>query len=128
MLPVGWVSMPRHPITFPSGGPKHRSLTSTERTLKQAQQLISQLFEEMRLGFSNPRYCATPQWKAMFGDKQSMVANLQKLVATLLTLPVEEDMPHGAAAVTLDSLTAAELGEFRAWMETELQKQAAPKD
>jgi hypothetical protein len=58
------------------------------RATKRASALIEALLEEMQNGVGDPELLKNPAWVQLFGDKQSMVVNLQKLVQALAVLPV----------------------------------------
>lgn len=86
----------------------------TERTAKRARLLIEDMLKEMQLGIADPTRREAEEWERLFGAKQSMVANLQKLVAALAALP-EPPLAQGKAEVAYD-LTEAEMKLLTAWL------------
>ena len=56
------------------------------RANKRASTLIEAMLQEMQRGLRNPQKMTSNEWKRLFGNSQSMVANLQKLVQSLAAL------------------------------------------
>lgn len=54
-----------------------------------AQRLIEAMLKEMQRAIRDPARFESPEWERMFGNKQSVVVNLQKLVQTMAALPIE---------------------------------------
>lgn len=67
------------------------------RASRRANALIDAMLKEMQLGLKQPERLESPQWERLFGAKQSMVINLQKLVQALGSLPLESPKPDIAA-------------------------------
>lgn len=72
----------------------------------------------MKQGLDDPGYLDSEAWDKLFGAKQSMVVNLQKLVAALAALP-EEAPPRGAdgGAMGEAGLSPQEMALLKAWLE-----------
>lgn len=62
-----------------------------QRTTRRARTLIELIMKEMHASLRDPDRLSPEQWDKLFGAKQSMIANLQKLVATLKALPDMEE-------------------------------------
>lgn len=58
------------------------------RASKRANSIIDAMLKEMQLGLKHPDRLQSETWITLFGDKQSMVVNLQKLVQALGALPI----------------------------------------
>jgi hypothetical protein len=63
--------------------------SSQLRTSKRAKSLIDAMLKEMQLGLKYPERLQSEAWITLFGAKQSMVVNLQKLVQALGALPTD---------------------------------------
>jgi len=57
------------------------------RASKRANLLIEAMLKEMQRGIRDPQRFESTEWERLFGNKQSMVVNLQKLVQALAVLP-----------------------------------------
>lgn len=95
-----------------------KRMTSSARTVKRARRLADLLMKEMYAGLRDPARLSTEEWDKLFGAKQSMIANLQKLVSTLAALPLDEEMAvkegnHPPVA----EISAAEMAMLKAWLE-----------
>ena len=86
------------------------------RSSARAKQLVEALLKEMQQGVRDPHYRESEDWVKLFGSKDSLVMNLQKLVATLAALPDDEVVvkPHQAAT---EAISQAEMALLKAWME-----------
>lgn len=62
---------------------------SLTRANKRAAAIIESLLKEMQRGVRDQTLLESPEWERLFGAKQSVVVNLQKLVQALATLPSE---------------------------------------
>ena len=98
--------------------PKKSVAGDSLRASRRARQLIERLFVEMQQGLQDPSYCTSESWDLLFGSKQSMVTNLQKLVAALVALPDEAGAVSdaGKASDTLQ-FSEADMALLRAWIE-----------
>lgn len=76
--------------------------------------LIEAMLKEMQQGIENPDYCASEHWERLFGPKQSMVVNLQKLVAALVALPGNPAQPQQAQQPL--PFTPEEMALLSAWI------------
>lgn len=61
------------------------------RASKRAKTLIDAMLKEMQLGLKHPERLQSETWISLFGAKQSMVVNLQKLVQALGALPTDTE-------------------------------------
>lgn len=88
------------------------------RASKRANALIEAMLREMQRGLRQPELLDGPQWERVFGAKQSMVVNLQKLVQALSALPVPEPAtPKGASKnQPVQTLSAEEMRLLTAWL------------
>lgn len=86
------------------------------RTSKQARAIIELLLEEMREGMTDPSRAMSEEWERLFGSKQSVVANLQKLVQALAVLPDGEGVEEDAQA-PLPPMSSEEVGILKEWLE-----------
>ena len=94
-----------------------KSVKAAQRAPKRARQLIEQMLKEMQLGLKDTSYRMSDEWASLFGAKQSMVVNLQKLVATLAALPDESISGEKAdPAAEEPALQAEEIAMFKAWL------------
>ena len=69
---------------------KRRAAPSLARANKRAEALIESLLKEIQRGVDEPALLESPEWERLFGPKQSVVVNVQKLVQALAALPSEE--------------------------------------
>lgn len=69
--------------------------------------------KEMYEGICNPDYRSEPEWAKLFGAKESVVVNVQKLVAALAAVP---DYRAAAEEVAMPPLSAAELSILQDWL------------
>lgn len=86
-----------------------------KRVCEQACTLIELMLQEMRLGMESPGHIATEKWDKLFGPKQSMVANIQKLVSALAALP-EEIAPESEHVPQDIEVTPEELAMLTSWL------------
>ena len=68
---------------------KKTKAASSAATLsaRRARRIIDALLKELQRGLKDPALLLKPEWEQLFGAKQSAVANVQKLVASLAALP-----------------------------------------
>lgn len=95
--------------------PRSPNKPVSERAGKRAHQLIDRILKEMQAGLDDKTRLQNPEWERLFGTKQSMVANLQKLVQALMILPSDGTSKKGAAADV--PLGFKELQLLAAWTE-----------
>ena len=86
------------------------------RTSKRARSIIELLLEEMRQGMRDPDRVMTKEWERLFGSKQSVVVNLQKLVQALSVLPDGEAVEEVDSPTALPPMTAEEVAILKAWL------------
>lgn len=86
---------------------------------KRAYALIESILKEMQRGIRDPSRLKHPDWELLFGAKQGVVANLQKLVQALSALPVEAASGTDAKPILADEtpLSAEEMQLLIAWLE-----------
>ena len=92
---------------------------AAKRTAKRARSLIEAMLQEMELGLVDPHYRMTDEWERLFGAKQSMVVNLQKLVAALAAVPnyeLPKAVPEEQAEARDAPITPAEMEMLKAWI------------
>jgi hypothetical protein len=77
---------------------------------------VEALLKEMQQGVRNPQYRESEDWEKLFGTKDSLVMNLQKLVATLAALPEDEGNGRVETAAA-NSISSAEMALLKAWLE-----------
>jgi hypothetical protein len=65
---------------------------------------------------ANPSYAATAEWDCLFGTKQNMVMNLQKLIHALAVLDGEGDVDPTAEGAGPVPMTIEEIGMLKAWL------------
>lgn len=93
------------------------AVSSRQRATRQANRLIEIMFREMAAALKEPATMEEPEWQRLFGNKQSLVVNLQKLVQALGALPEElcaddpkpDSGPH-------EALTAEEMRLLTEWL------------
>lgn len=88
------------------------------RAARQANRLIEIMFKEIGAALKDPSLMDEPEWQRVFGNKQSLVVNLQKLVQALGALP--EDTPAKAATAEeshQEGLTGEEMRLLAQWLE-----------
>lgn len=88
------------------------------RSSKSASALIECMLKEMQRGLRDPLRMESPEWVLWFGAKQSMVANVQKLVQALAAIPDGEaekvnSLPPDQQGAPL---TPEEMGLLTAWL------------
>lgn len=91
------------------------------RASKRATSLIEAMLREMQGGLRNPEKLKSAEWSRLFGNRQSMVANLQKLVQSLAALSeprgkkptLAMDHPEG------ELMNAQEMQILSAWLKEE---------
>lgn len=85
---------------------------------RRAQRLIEAMLKEMQLAVRDPARFDTPQWERLFGNKQSVVVNLQKLVQTLAALP--QELPASTHSTeppaAMSELSAEEMRLLSEWI------------
>lgn len=87
------------------------------RLCDQAHSLIETLLVQMRRGLDEPTYLLSEEWQRLFGAKQSMVANLQKLVSAFAALPkASPTVIEGDAWVLNGAITPAEVKLLQGWL------------
>lgn len=92
-------------------------VVSAARTAKRAHRLAELLIKEMHAAVRDPTRLTSEEWDKLFGAKQSMISNLQKLVATLAALPVlVQETPLKTAAAEV-SMSQQEMVMLTAWLE-----------
>lgn len=84
------------------------------RAARRARTLIELMMKEMYAGLADPDRLADAQWDKLFGAKQSMIANLQKLVATLNDLAEME--VETVKTARPEPLTPADVALLTAWI------------
>ena len=90
---------------------------SLVRASRRANALIDAMLREMQLGLKEPERIATPEWECLFGTKQSMVMNLQKLVQALGSLPSKTPTPDSSMPADREvSLSAEEMKLLTQWL------------
>ena len=87
------------------------------KTIKRAYQLVDILLQEMHAGLKDPARLSTDEWDKLFGAKQSMIANLQKLVSTLAALPVSIQPVSQGEIAHPSELSTTEMAMLKAWLE-----------
>ena len=97
---------------------KRRAAPSLARANKRAGALIESLLKEIQRGVDEPALLESPEWERLFGLKQSVVVNVQKLVQALAVLPNEEpdNVTKGKEAQQDDRLTDEEMGMLTEWL------------
>jgi hypothetical protein len=116
----------------PSGASRaHRSPAKSKRksppTLAKAddcdhvQRLVESLLAELSRGVSEPALRETDEWKTLFGTRQTVVVNLQKLVQVMVSLLDYKRSGEGgnAADAVVPPITAEELGMLKAWLRSD---------
>jgi hypothetical protein len=106
------------PPKFPKRQTSVRPTVSRKARAKsvvRAERLVEALLFEMQLGLQNPEYRSGKDWEKLFGSKDSLVANLQKLVATLATLPSDGEKPIESEPV--QPMSSAEMTMLKSWIE-----------
>ena len=95
-----------------------KPILSPSRATQKARRLIVLLMQEMHAGLRDPSRLSSEQWDKLFGAKQSMIANLQKLVATMGALPDgSREKQEGGAHTDAPPLSAVEVAMLKAWIE-----------
>lgn len=93
------------------------AVSSRQRATRQANRLIEIMFKEMAVALKDPATMEEPEWQRLFGNKQSLVVNLQKLVQALGALPEEsggaDSKPQDAAH---EALTTEEMRLLTEWL------------
>ncbi len=82
--------------------------------------IIDLMLKEMQAGLKEPNDTVPSRWNALFGEKQSMVSNLQKLVQTLGDLPnaAAQEISPAPELGEQTPLTAQEVKILTAWLGT----------
>lgn len=86
------------------------------RAAARARGLVNLLLRELARGVRDPQRCGDAVWNQRFGAKQSMVANLHKLIVTLAMLDGMEQVAHEGAFATEKALTAEEKQWLKLWL------------
>lgn len=86
-----------------------------------AAEIIETLLQEMRRGVCEPARMSGEPWVKFFGEKQSVVVNIQKLVSALAALPTQEPRKDNNADVDQEVaiLTPEEMKLLNAWLTEE---------
>ncbi len=96
------------------------------RASKRAGTLIEAMLREMQHGLKQPAKLGSKEWICLFGDKQSMVLNLQKLVQSLASLSESRTNPsNGLNHPEEDMMNLQDIQILSAWAEEE--ERAAPE-
>ncbi len=95
----------------------------TLRASKKARLIIELMLKEMREGMKDPSHLTSDEWERLFGTKQSMVANLQKLVQALAALPEDEMEAQVSKSEALPPMTREEVQIIKGWLMQEGQQQ-----
>ncbi len=75
------------------------------------------MLKAMQRGMAEPEFLVSEEWAMLFGSKQSMVVNLQKLVQALAALPGEVAQPERESAkAAAQPLSAEEMALLTAWL------------
>ena len=90
---------------------------TSERAIRRARTLIELMMNEMHASLRDPNHLTPEQWDKFFGAKQSMIANLHKLVATLAALPE----PNAKYEVMEENvaINAQEMAMLTSWLAQE---------
>jgi flagellar biosynthesis/type III secretory pathway chaperone len=96
-----------------------RASPSLSRANKRASALIEALLKEMQRGVRDQTLLESPEWERLFGNKQSVVVNLQKLVQALAALPSEADIQPSSETMKAEGerLSDEEMRMLTAWLE-----------
>ena len=94
-----------------------RAAPTLARVNKRAEALIEALLKEMQRGVSDQAVMERPEWERLFGAKQSLVVNLQKLVQALAALPLEMEPSKETANPEGQRLSDEEMRLLTAWLE-----------
>lgn len=87
------------------------------RAAKRAQSLVDAMLKEMQLGIKHPERLHSEAWITLFGAKQSMVVNLQKLVQALGALPNERVTDSNASDRNQEvALSSEEMTLLTQWL------------
>lgn len=89
------------------------------RAAKRARTLIELMMKEMHASLRDPERLTAEQWDKLFGAKQSMIANLHKLVATLLVLPDMETVAEVDEKNAFKPINSEEMRLLTAWLAEE---------
>jgi hypothetical protein len=93
------------------------AVPARQRAARQANRLIEIMFKEMGAALKDPARMDEPEWQRVFGNKQSLVVNLQKLVQALGALPeelcAEDPKPESNQR---EALTAEEMRLLTEWL------------
>ncbi len=94
------------------------AVRASARAVKRAHALIDAMLKEMQRGLRQPEMLANPEWERLFGSKQSMVVNLQKLVQALAALPAIEDEKGKTKSSSegVEALSAEEMRLLTQWL------------
>lgn len=91
--------------------------SSCRRAHQRACLLVNALLREMLLAMKQPARCEEKTWEYLFGSKQPLVANLQKLVATLDDLKEMMDEQNSRLPSAQEvPLSAVEIKLLTAWL------------
>lgn len=103
------------------------STPALTRATKRASILIEAMLQEMQRGLRNPKKLESEEWSRLFGDKQSMVGNLQKLVQSLAALSEPRGKKPSAAMGHPEGgeMNRHDMQILSAWMEED--ERAAPE-
>ena len=92
--------------------------SSLTRSGKRANAVIDAMLKQMQRGLREPKLMEGPVWDQLFGAKQSMVVNVQKLVQALAALPVQTVTEISPAQTNPEGerLTDEEMRLLTAWL------------
>ena len=93
------------------------------RSCKLAHHLIERMLKQMQVALRDPTHMDSPEWEYIFGKKQTVAANLHKLVQTLASLPMPSATLPSSASITTprtadsqDQLSAEEMHLLAEWI------------
>lgn len=88
---------------------------------KRAHALIECMLREMQRALRDPARLESPEWDRLFGAKQSMVVNVQKLVQALAVIPIAEIVEDSSQADHQEGqkLSPQEMDLLRDWLGSE---------
>ncbi len=94
-----------------------KKTSAPRRSTRRARTLVELMMKEMHASLRDPDRLSPEMWDKLFGAKQSMIANLHKLVVTLMALS-EDEVPQKQAQEdsAAEALTAEEMLMLTAWL------------
>lgn len=87
-----------------------------KRTAQRVRTLIELMLCEMHACLKEPERLNDATWEKLFGPKQSMIANLQKLVGALVLLPEESEAKTNPEKYGVAPLTQEEMRLLTDWV------------